>query len=78
MQQYAYETGGLFVHVRESNQLERSFENFALSAVEGELVLEVTLAGGLYLPFSTCSVNLDVHSGGAAARTSFDLVMPLD
>ncbi len=78
LQRYAYETGGLFVHVRDERQLERSFENLALSAAEGEIVLEVRLAGGLYLPFSTCSVNLDVHAGGAAAQTSFELVMPFD
>ncbi len=78
LQKYAYETGGLFVHVDAADQLERSFENLALGATEGEIVLDVTLAGGIYLPFSSCTVHLDVHAGGATAQTSFALVMPLN
>lgn len=77
LQRYAYETGGLFVHVRNAAALAQTFENLALATAEGQLVLDVRLSGGLYLPFSTCTVSLDVHSGGSAAQTSFDLVMPI-
>jgi hypothetical protein len=77
LQEYAHATGGLFVHVGAANRLERAFENLALGTAEGRILLDVRLTGGVYLPFSTCTVELDVHAGGQAATTSFDLVMPM-
>ncbi len=77
IQEYAAETGGTFAYARDASRLTRAFDLMAASATSGSVEVEVDLSGGTYVPFSTVTIEVEARAGGASAKDSFELVVPL-
>ncbi|MBW2459467.1 MAG: VWA domain-containing protein [Deltaproteobacteria bacterium] len=76
LQVYAHDTGGMFTYIDHAGALEQAFENMALGIANGYQEITLVLAGGFYLPFSTCSVTLEARAGESQGYASFEFVVP--
>lgn len=77
LQVYSYYTGGMFTYIDHAGALEQAFEAMALGMTHGYQEITLVLQGGLYLPFSTCQVDLAARAGGQESHASFEFVVPL-
>ncbi len=80
MQTLTAQTRGIFVHVDRAESLVSRFEAMALAQTTGWIEAEVQLRGlgGMFVPFSTITVQMTVESGGATAKPSpMKFVVPL-
>lgn len=78
LQGYAEGTGGVFTYVKSANDLASMFDKLAVSTTQGQIFADVKLTGGLFVPFSTITIKVDVHSGSQVASDSFDFIVPID
>jgi len=80
LQTLTAETRGAFVHVSRAEELVARFEAMAFAQTKGWMEVEAQLEalGGMFLPFSTITVQLDVEAGGRKVRASpVQFVVPL-
>lgn len=80
MQALTHQTRGIFVHVDRAESLVARFEAMALAQTTGWVEAEVQLRGlgGLFVPFSTITVQMTVEAGGATAKADpVQFVVPL-
>lgn len=80
MQTLTAQTRGIFVHVARAESLVARFEAMALAQTTGWVEAEVQLRGlgGVFVPFSTITVQMTVESGGATATPRpLQFVVPL-
>ena len=77
LQVYAHDTGGMFTFIEHSGALEQAFENMALGISRDYQEVTLVLDGGLFLPLSTCEVDLLARAGEQERHASFEFVVPL-
>lgn len=80
MQTLTAQTRGIFVHVDRAESLVARFEAMALAQTTGWIEADVRLRGlgGVFVPFSTITVQMSVESGGATAKPQpMKFVVPL-
>ena len=78
LQTYAEGTGGVFTYLKTSNDLVPMFQKLALGASKGQIFADVNLKGGVFVPFSTITIKIDVHSGSKVVSDSIDFIVPID
>jgi len=71
-------TGGVFTYLKTSNDLVPMFQKLALGASKGQIFADVNLKGGVFVPFSTITIKIDVHSGSKVVSDSIDFIVPID
>lgn len=78
LQTYAEGTGGVFTYLKSSNDLVPMFQKLALGASKGQIFADVKITGGVFVPFSTITIKIDVHSGSKVVTDSIDFIVPID
>ena len=78
LQRYADETGGVFTYLKSADDLGARFEKLALGASKGRILADVHLTGGVFVPFSTITIKVEVHAGSKVATDSFDFIVPVE
>ena len=80
LQTLTAQTRGIFVHVSRADSLVARFEALALAQTTGWMEAEVQLRGlgGVFVPFSTITMQMNVEAGGRTAHaTPLQFVVPL-
>ena len=78
LQAYASGTGGAFTHASDAKNLNRAFENIAIGTTKGQIYATITIkaTGGIFIPFTTITIKMKVHSGGKNKDASIDFIIP--
>jgi hypothetical protein len=78
LQTYAEGTGGVFTYLKTSNDLVPMFQKLALGASKGQIFADLKITGGVFVPFSTITIKIDVHAGSKVVSDSIDFIVPIN